>query len=415
MRRRKGTGSIEPQRDGTFRPRLPSGERLWKFATHAAAAAQLDAALVALVALPSAGLTLASFGETWLDERELAGIRGIQTDRSRWRIHVAASTLAAMPLRSITRPDVRAWLDRLLVAKAKPGQGHASTRDRRLSRSTVKSALNLLRVALETAVQRELLAENPARDVRLPRSSGVTHEPWTYLLPDEQAALLRADDEETRLLAAFALGTGMREGEMWNLELVDVDERRVVVRYGSRGAATKSGKIRRVPLFGLAADALRTWLPLLAERPNPHGLVFPLPSGERRQKGKAPKAWRALAEAALGPAAGAPRRPRGPLARPPALLRVEPRRGLVGAPLDARRGPGAPRALVDHRDGAVRAPRRQRARRRLAGHARSHDRPTALRLRTRPSSRNCRCAPGRNRTCDLRFRKAPRSGAGAGG
>jgi integrase len=306
--RRKGTGQVERQRDGTFRPRLPTGERLRKFATHVEAEQHLDAAIATLAALPSAGLSLATFGETWLDDRERAGIRGIRTDRSRWKIHVAASSLAEMPLRSISRADVRAWLDGVRLSSATRGFGHAKASDRRVSRSTVQSALNLLRVAFEAAVQRELIHENPVRDVRLPRSAGTTHEPWTYLLPDEQAALLGADvDEGLRLLVAFAMGTGLRQGEVWNLELADLVEDargvRLVVRYGSKGRATKSGKIRRVPVFGVALEALRAWRPLLAAQPNPHGLLWPTATGARRQKAKAPAAWASFVEAACGPAA----------------------------------------------------------------------------------------------------------------
>lgn len=298
--RPKGTGYVEPQRDGTFRGRLPTGERLHKHATAAAAGAELDAAIRALNALPCAGLTLRSHGERFLKARELAGIRGIHTDRSRWRTHVEASFLADLPLRSITRADVRKWLDEVLRSDASPPGKHAKTTVRKVSRQTVQNTLNLLRVAFRFATERELIGDNPARDVRLPRSQGRTHDPWTYLLPDEQAAILScaAIAEPDRLLVAFALGTGLRQGELWNLELADVQGDRLVVRRGSKDKATKSGKLRRVPLFGVAKEALDAWLPLLEGRPNPHGLVWPLPSGARRPKGKAPKWWGAALEAA---------------------------------------------------------------------------------------------------------------------
>jgi hypothetical protein len=46
-----------------------------------------------------------------------------------------------------------------------------------------------------------------------------------------------------------------------------------------------------VPLFGIAREALERWLKLLPKQKNPLKLVWPLPSGARRQTGKAPKGW----------------------------------------------------------------------------------------------------------------------------
>ena len=90
----------------------------------------------------------------------------------------------------------------------------------------------------------------------------------------------------------FAIGTGLRLGEMMNLELDDLHmtgpHPQVVVRYGSKGKGTKSAKIRRVPLFGVGFDAARRWLDVLPRyaSENPHGLVFPGPTGARRARGK---------------------------------------------------------------------------------------------------------------------------------
>lgn len=302
--RPRGTGTIE-QRGDVFLPRLPNkGAWLRPCASWDDASALLDAVLYKQIDAGTLGVTLRSFGPGFLAERKDKGGRTDETDRSRWRRHVASDPIAALPLRALTRADVREWLERLERKRVAPGKGHKSAPDRRLSRSMVQGTLNLLRSALARAVDRQLVGENPARDVRLERSRGATHEPWTYLLPDEQAALLGCEGipRADRLLLAFAIGTGLRQGEQWNLEFRDVHADHVVVRYGGKGAQTKSGRIRRVPLFGLAADALAAWLPLLAAQPNPHGLVWPLPSGARRQKGKPIKGWRAhLAAAGLVP------------------------------------------------------------------------------------------------------------------
>lgn len=325
-RRRRGTGYVEAMPDGRFRGRLPgNGGRLEPCATYEEAEGVLDAALLQIAegaAAPVGGTTLASFGEEILKQRELRGMGSAKTDRSRWKTHILPAYFATWALGAIAPKDVRAWLDSMLLKKAAPGHGQRRARKARpLSRSVVKSTLNLLRVIFRAAHERELVDANPAEGVRLPRGEGETHDPWTYLLPEEQAALLTCEaiPLERRLLMAFAIGTGMREGEVWNLELRDVNVQagRVIVRYGSKGKATKGKRLRRIPLFGLAHSAMVRRLALPAG-PNPCGLAWPLPGGTRRQKGD-PSWWRAaLATAGIVRARPLPVPERAPGARGPA-------------------------------------------------------------------------------------------------
>jgi hypothetical protein len=71
-------------------------------------------------------------------------------------------------------------------------------------------------------------------------------EPWTWLEPHEQRALLDCGE-------------------------IPIEDRLL---------------IRRTPLIGIALEATEEWLPILKKRKNPHGLMWPLPSGARRGKGK---------------------------------------------------------------------------------------------------------------------------------
>jgi integrase len=181
----------------------------------------------------------------------------------------------------------------------------------------MQNTLNLLRCCLGDARDRGKLKANPSDGVRLGRRrDAVTHDPWTYLRPDEQRAFLSCPEipVEDRFLVAFAMGSGLRESEQWNLHLGDVstDRGSVVVRYGSngsrrrgratgraqsKGGPTKGGKPRVVPLFGLAREALDRWLEILPSRPNPLGLVWPSPEGCRRSA-KAPRNWQKWLKAA---------------------------------------------------------------------------------------------------------------------
>lgn len=201
----------------------------------------------------------------------------------------------------MTRRDVRQWLEDLSRKKTAfkyPG----GRKPRRLARQTVKNTLNLLRVCLASALDDELIRENAARDVRVARELR-TDEPWTYLTPEEQSRLFACGEipEPDRLLIQFAVGTGLRKGEQWSLELRDLivtgDNPHVVIRFGSPGKPPKNGKTRRAPLFGLGLDAARRWLKLLPAyaRGNERRLAFPTARGCCRHK-RPYRKWRAHLE-----------------------------------------------------------------------------------------------------------------------
>jgi integrase len=138
-----------------------------------------------------------------------------------------------------------------------------------------------------------------------------------FLDPEAQRRLIDiCGDDPERWIVQFALGTGLRQGEQWSLPLVDVcidgEEPHVMVRYGSEGKTTKSGKVRSVPLFGIGLEAAREWLKILPSYAahNPKGLMFPTPShqrwdgkavvgGCRRQKCKTPVIWQKVRAAFL--------------------------------------------------------------------------------------------------------------------
>lgn len=318
-RRRRYTGSIEPLPDGRWRPRLPQSAgraRLDPCATREEAQQALDAALADIgerVRVPVSGETLRAWGTRWLDDREIGGdIEDPGTDRSRWRTHIETATFVDWPMAAIRSVHVRDWLAAILRKDAAPGYRQKTVPKRKIGKQTVKNTLNLLRCCLQAAVERELIEANPAADVHLPKQSAKQRrafDPWTYLLPEEQERLLATPapgrDPDLPGLAAFALWTGVREGEQWNLELadvhVDVEHPYIVVRFGKQDGSTKGGRIRHVPLFGLGlAATLRQlqWLRERGKRKNPHKLLWPLPSGARRGDGKAPRGWRAWLRAA---------------------------------------------------------------------------------------------------------------------
>jgi integrase len=301
-RRPRGTGTIIDKR-GRFMARLPTADRepLGIYDTYEQAAEGLDGWLAERrdgAVKVASGLTLTGFGEDWLNRRELDEFRGIDTDRSRWKTHILTAHFADWPLKSITRADVIDWIDTMKSKKAAPGhkQARKDIVKRKLSRTTIQNTLNLLRCCLADALDRHMIPENPADGVRLRMKSTRTEDPWTYLTFEEQKALLTCEaiPAPDRRLMQFAIGSGMREGELWNLELrdlhVDGDVPHVVVRFGSNGKPPKNGKIREIPLFGYSLEAATHWvkeLPRFAPK-NEHKLVFPTARGHRRQDSKPP-------------------------------------------------------------------------------------------------------------------------------
>ena len=303
-----GGGSITALPNGHFRVRvrLAGGRRVSQTCATEADAKRLRAAIFAEIvetqpdAVPEPQCeTLAAWGEKWLDRRELGGLhRNIATDRVHWRNHVLGTAIAETPLRAITRKMVRDWLSdlrtkrarRIVAGGSKRAQRSSSTRTP-LAHQTVSNIFNLLRRALADAVDEELISENPARDVTVPKRAEAS-EKWTFLRGDEveRVCSSNAIPEPERLLFTVLIFQGLRAGEAWALRWGDVSldgddplQWKLWVRRSHDGP-TKSGKPRCIPLLGRAREAL-VRLRQLARRRGEDALVFPSPSGLQRHPG----------------------------------------------------------------------------------------------------------------------------------
>gem|GEM_PF-3508737 len=211
----------------------------------------------------------------FLDRRERSGVRGIRTDRNRWKNHVTGDELGDTILSSIGRRDILDWLDR-----------------RKGEHQTRKNALNLLRVALQEALDRELITSNPARDVRIRATRSMAEDDLEGILsPAEQQRLLKAVPEASRPMVVFALLTGIRQAEQWWLKPEDISRSSIIIRRSSRGKAPKNGKNRTVFLLEPAQRALE-----LAR--DDSDWVWPAKRGGRRPEGKAPRGWHRWVKAA---------------------------------------------------------------------------------------------------------------------
>lgn len=281
-------GTIEELPSGKVSIRLPRSvdpkrRRLGPFNSREEAKGVVNASLALAqegqLTIPE-GQTLRGFA-AFLDRRELRGLRDTGNARNLAKNHIEGAAFIDWPLTSIKRVHIRDWLDHL-QRKRSP------RRKARLGCQTVVNILNLMRALFNDALERGTIETNPVRDVKLHRSAFArSDEPWTYLTVIEQAALLAAVPIEEQPLVAFAMWTGIRKSELWQLRLADVhadgDAPHVVIRFSRKGLPTKNGKIHKVPLFGAALDAVKAQLEGLKGKPN-HRACYSLPPEEKFEK-----------------------------------------------------------------------------------------------------------------------------------
>ena len=272
---------------------------------------------------PTKGKSAKELGPRFLGSR--LGNRSSSDDSSRWHRHVAIAAWARKPLASVLRADGLAWLKALKKRvveppKKKDAKKRGGKRVEKLSWQTRKHCVNLARAFFEWAINEELISTNPFFGLVVEREDGDDdagyQETW-YLDANEQKRFLAIWDtfHDTRRrekwIVAFALGTGLRYGELACLHMADVHvdgaEPHIVVRYGSwdrekqRYLSPKGRKgekrTRVVPLFGLALEAARAWMAQLSiyAPKNPLALMFPSERGARRDK--VPRSWADAVEA----------------------------------------------------------------------------------------------------------------------
>ncbi len=300
VKRPSGRGSVDPIVDPEtgevrYRARLPlqpDGSRpsLGEYATYKEAEAALDTGWHELRESRRTGTkTFAEFAADVLDEREHNGIRGIGQERGRFAKHVATACFAGKAIDQVRPADIAEWLRAMGRKRADDRRG-----DRPLSASAIARCLSLASAIFDEAGPqgRGVVASNPCIGMKVKKkeSEKATEEVWTFLTEEEQEAVRTSISlsEADRLAILFAVGTGLRQGEQFNLELrdlhVDGPEPHVFVRFGSKGKAPKNGKPRRVPLFGIGLEAARAWLRILPSFcvHNFDKLVFPTMNGHRR-------------------------------------------------------------------------------------------------------------------------------------
>ena len=162
------------------------------------------------------------------------------------------------------------WLDQITPADA---EGFITAQLDEVAVATANKHLRTIKAIFNWAIRRDYLRDNPFARLTPEREPQKVMRVLTH---EEVMALLEAcPSARWRTLIFLALTTGMRLGELRNLEWEDVDLKRgwLVVR-NKTSWRTKSAKVRRLPLV----SAARRMLQQLGKRA---GFVFQTQDGQQ--------------------------------------------------------------------------------------------------------------------------------------
>ena len=274
---RAATGSVRLVR-GKWLASL-RGEYLGSHDTEQAAWDEVTAAL--RIDSDRAPDSLRTFGEKWLDGRELGGdTRGIDSERSVWDQHIATAGFYDWPLKKVRPLDVQKWIEAVAqkesiqVTRRKDAAGEwvidKKPSGHRVSRQTVIHARRMLRGVFRAAAIAGKVRTNPVHEVITPKMATVTEddESWTFLSAEEIDRLFATIAEARRAVFyrawySVAIFGGLRLEEIKGLRWEDVRDGELRVRRAARGgraAALKEKSSRRnVPMLKPLRDALHAW------------------------------------------------------------------------------------------------------------------------------------------------------------
>jgi integrase len=257
---------------------------------------------------PGAVLTLRTYAERWLRDRETRGMRSVDNYRSNLRNHVYP-TLGDRPLTEIGTRHVRELVHALPSRQGRFGN---------LAPRTVRHVYDALKSVLEAAHADELITTTPWVILRtdLPRQKD-KREDWREgaLYTREECEALITDEripEDRRTLYCLLWLAGLRFGEASALRWSDYDReagRLTVARSYStaRGEVgpTKTGTTRLVPVHPALGSVLAMWQAsrrwgTSARSPAQGGGSFPSPASdlivpaESGTHRRADRAWQLL-------------------------------------------------------------------------------------------------------------------------
>ena len=221
-----------------------------------------------LATLDAGKMTLAKFAaETWWPMHVRPNLERSTRESyaGTWDRHIGPA-LGGYPLREITPPIVRRWLDDLIAAGVGP--------------QAVRRAKAVLQSCLSRAVEQGLVQGNPAQSVRPPK---LEEKPRVQAIGPGEIERLRASlsARDATLVSVLAY-VGLRPGEALALRWRDIGAATVLIERANDDGAikrTKTGRARSARLMAPVRADLQAWR-LASGRPGDEALVFPTAAGE---------------------------------------------------------------------------------------------------------------------------------------
>lgn len=181
-------------------------------------------------------------------DSRVAGLRSWRTVR--YRVDLLAAFFGRAPLDGLTYSRIEAYKAARLDGTLK----HPVSGLERVSLTSVNRELEVLRRMLNLAVRERWMERSPFNDGdRLIQKTDETQRQHALTF-DEEDRLLAACDSRTANMVRFAIETGLRRGEIFQLtwQNVDVEQRRITVVK----TTTKNATERTVMMTDIAAETL---------------------------------------------------------------------------------------------------------------------------------------------------------------
>ena len=198
---------------------------------------------------PGGALPIQSYLEAWLTEEAQNIKHSTHLGYAKILKYHLVPTFGNVPLSELRRKHVYAWVSK-----------HAD-----LSAKRVRNILSVLRIALDAAVERELIEANPLIGFKVRRRTNGRSEDVDPFSAEERTAILAKVLGQDRNLIQFAFWTGLRTSELVALDWPDIDWLRGVVVISraltqgmdepEEGTKTEAGR-REVKLLPPALQAL---------------------------------------------------------------------------------------------------------------------------------------------------------------
>lgn len=197
--------------------------------------------------------TISDACKSWLlnAERNALERSTLRAYRSHVQIHIVPR-IGDLPLATLSRAQIREFLDDLLDAK--------------VSNAQARKIMVSLRSILNEAVEREWIAQNIAIGVKVRRRKRSKGDDRIIPTKDEIRLIIETAPQTHRALLVTAIFTGMRISELRGLTWDAVDFDRNLIRvlqradeYQEIGPPKSWAGVRDIPMAPIVRDALKEW------------------------------------------------------------------------------------------------------------------------------------------------------------